>query len=255
MSSETRRWTTLGSRDPYWAVCVDDRYRTNRLTEEDRRDFFASGEQEVAQTLDAIGHVRSGPFSPQRTLDFGCGVGRLTLPLARLSAHVVGVDISEPMLVEARRNAETQGLPNAEFLQTDAFLAQPDTPSFDFIHSYIVFQHIPPATGIRITQSLLQRLRPGGIGALHYTYARRASALRRIVNTVRRRVRPVDIAIRVMQGKAAMEPGIPMHAYDLATLFALLASFGCTRIGGTLTDHGGYLGVQLLFEKAQRTGA
>jgi SAM-dependent methyltransferase len=38
-----------------------------------------------------------------RVLELGCGTGRITLPLGRAGAAVVGIDRSEPMLARARR--------------------------------------------------------------------------------------------------------------------------------------------------------
>jgi SAM-dependent methyltransferase len=41
--------------------------------------------------------------SPCRILDVGCGTGRISLPLQQLGYSVVGVDISEGMVAEAKR--------------------------------------------------------------------------------------------------------------------------------------------------------
>jgi SAM-dependent methyltransferase len=40
-----------------------------------------------------------------RVLELGCGTGRVTLPLARAGARIVGVDLSAPMLARARKRA------------------------------------------------------------------------------------------------------------------------------------------------------
>jgi ubiquinone/menaquinone biosynthesis C-methylase UbiE len=57
-----------------------------------------------------------------RVLDIGCGVGETTRLAARKAArgHVLGVDISEPMLVQARLRAHKDGLPNLTFERGDA---------------------------------------------------------------------------------------------------------------------------------------
>jgi SAM-dependent methyltransferase len=44
---------------------------------------------------------RGGPV-----LEYGCGNGRITLPLARAGVEVVGVDLSAPMLADLRRRLE-----------------------------------------------------------------------------------------------------------------------------------------------------
>ena len=55
-----------------------------------------------------------------RVLELGCGTGRLSLPLLRSGADLVGVDRSEPMLARARRKAGRAGLrPRARFVRGD----------------------------------------------------------------------------------------------------------------------------------------
>src|SRR5947207_4723872 len=47
--------------------------------------------------------VASGTHGP--VLELGCGTGRVTIPLARAGAHMVGIDRSAPMLARAVRRA------------------------------------------------------------------------------------------------------------------------------------------------------
>jgi SAM-dependent methyltransferase len=57
-----------------------------------------------------------------RVLDIGCGTGRTTRDAARAAAPgtALGIDVSGPMLARARREAESEGLRNVEFVQADA---------------------------------------------------------------------------------------------------------------------------------------
>ncbi|AGH37687.1 23S rRNA (uracil(1939)-C(5))-methyltransferase RlmD [Bibersteinia trehalosi] len=55
----------------------------------------------------------------ERVLDLFCGMGNFTLPIAQKAQKVVGVEGVEPMVIQARANAETSGIKNAEFYQTD----------------------------------------------------------------------------------------------------------------------------------------
>jgi SAM-dependent methyltransferase len=57
-----------------------------------------------------------------RVLDIGCGTGHSTLLAARRASrgHVVGIDISAPMLERARADAAAQGIANVRFEQGDA---------------------------------------------------------------------------------------------------------------------------------------
>ncbi|AHG82504.1 23S rRNA (uracil-5-)-methyltransferase RumA [Bibersteinia trehalosi USDA-ARS-USMARC-188] len=55
----------------------------------------------------------------ERVLDLFCGMGNFTLPIAQQAKKVVGVEGVEPMVIQARQNAETSGIKNAEFYRTD----------------------------------------------------------------------------------------------------------------------------------------
>ena len=96
-------------------------------------------------------------------LDFGCGVGRLLIPLARRSRVAVGVDASAAMVDECRQNAARFGISNTA--------CPPERRDFagqvGFVCSFLVRQHIPPARGMGIIGRLRDLLCPGGLGALH----------------------------------------------------------------------------------------
>jgi len=55
------------------------------------------------------------PGSDDDVLDLFCGLGNFSLPLARRSRHVVGVEGEAGLVARARRNAERNGIANAEF--------------------------------------------------------------------------------------------------------------------------------------------
>jgi len=62
------------------------------------------GEKQTAQEVDRI-EALLGIRPPLRILDVGCGNGRHAIELARRSYEVVGIDIAERFLDEARRAA------------------------------------------------------------------------------------------------------------------------------------------------------
>jgi ubiquinone/menaquinone biosynthesis C-methylase UbiE len=55
-----------------------------------------------------------------RVLDVACGTGSLALSIARLAKHVTGIDLSEDMIVTAKRAAIKAGAKNTLFELRDA---------------------------------------------------------------------------------------------------------------------------------------
>jgi len=55
----------------------------------------------------------------ESVLDLFCGLGNFTLPLARQAKSVVGVEGDHALVARARRNAERNGIANAEFFMAD----------------------------------------------------------------------------------------------------------------------------------------
>ncbi len=120
--------------------------------------FAASGERDLAENvLDGL-PVSAG----WRVLEIGCGMGRLVKLLSRRVARVVGVDLSEEMLLRAREYCA--GLPNVELHRTEGGLEFLRDDSFDFVFSHIVFQHLPrKAYAERYFREALRVLAPGGV--------------------------------------------------------------------------------------------
>lgn len=247
-------WERYGKRDPYFGVCTEDEYRAENLDEAAFERFFRSGEEHVGSVLEEIrGHL-ADDFSPRRALDFGCGVGRLTIPLARVCPQVVGVDVSPGMLAEAKKNCFRAGVTNVELASPeDGLRYVPGT--FDFVLSYSVFQHIPPRRGQALLENIIDRLQPDGIGALHFTYHRKASRARYVMHWARKHVPYIHNSVNWIQGKPFSYPLMQWNNYDLNRIYLALQERGCGRSCVRFTDHGGgHLGVYVFFQKRALPG-
>ena len=244
LNEPDKDWEKIGRKDPYFGVLRHPQYRTRSLTPEAREQFFQSGEARIRTVIDTIDRHLGVAFKPQRALDFGCGVGRLLIPLARRSGEVTGIDISASMLAEARRNCETQGVGNVRVARDLSALEG----SYDFIHSHIVFQHMKVARGEAVFAQLLERLTPGGIGVVHFTYAKRrlGQTLRGIVVS---RVPLGAYLFNLFKGMRPWAPHLQMNNYRLDRLFSMLQRARIADLHVEFTDHGGYLGAVLYFRK------
>ncbi len=163
-------WEKLARREPYFPVLTNEGAAAA---------FFESGEEDIASLLTAIHSVLGREIALTSSLDFGCGAGRLTLPLARRATSVVACDTAPTILAHARKNATDAGLQNVTFLTPDELPALPPA-SFDFVCSLLVFEHIAPAAGYDFIRTLVTLVAPSGVAALHIPFGRPGGRLRRL---------------------------------------------------------------------------
>lgn len=259
MATDTdRAWKHFGKTDPYWAVVTAPQYRRDQLTDAGLAEFFAIGERHVEFVLDTIRSQFDESFVPWSCLDFGCGVGRLTIPFAQKCRAVVGVDVSEDMLEEARKNCARFDVANVEFATSDDRLSQIHG-KFDLVHSFIVLQHLHPARGERLIHRLIERVADHGFGVLHVIFSKRATRVRPPGKAWLRRAKcVVHMLFRAVKNLLVAaghcQPTIDMNAYDLNSFFILLQAAGIRRSFVQFTDHGGEYGVLLFFRKQPGEG-
>ncbi len=73
-----------------------------------------------AERLYAVAAQYAGMTGAETVLDLYCGTGTIGLSMASKAARVIGVEIVEQAVEDARKNAAENGIENAEFLCADA---------------------------------------------------------------------------------------------------------------------------------------
>jgi SAM-dependent methyltransferase len=250
LNDTDREWELWGKTDPYFGVLSAPRFRLGAMDEQSRQEFFASGRRHVDHVMEVIRQRLRPDFTPARVLDYGCGVGRVVLPFAESFASATGVDISSAMVQEAAKNASQQELGNLRLLLVEDFESQ-TSEGYDLIHSFIVLQHLRPKRGETIFRNLLRRLEPGGIGAIHLTFATNLPPVLNAAREVRKRSRVIHGILNVAKGNAWSQPLMQSNIYSLNRIFAMLLEEGCGSIYSEFSDNGGLLGIMLYFEKVR----
>jgi len=177
----------------------------------------------------------------ERALDVGCGTGGTTLALARRlgpGARCTGIDISEPMIASARRQARQEGLP-VDFVCADAQHHHFEPASVDVVLSRFGVMFF--ADPVAAFANLRQATRPGG--HLHFV-AWRAAEDNPFMTTAEHAARP-------------LLPGLPQRQPDEAGQFGFARG---ARVRAIL-EHAGWVGtkverldVQCRFPKSELTG-
>jgi SAM-dependent methyltransferase len=156
-----RTWRTLGEERPHWSVLVGDQFLPEHVHEwEDV--FYASGRLELHRLITTIARLNRSPGDLRTVYEYGCGIGRVTVHLARRFPTITACDISTPHLDLAARTVAERGLANVEFAQ--ATLPELGMHAgFDLWLSRIVLQHNSPPVIAAILQRALSLLNPGGL--------------------------------------------------------------------------------------------
>jgi SAM-dependent methyltransferase len=150
-----RCWEHLGGERPHHSVMSVPEFLPEALKANEAQ-FWASGERETAvleQVLARHGMTRLGGLS---CTELGCGVGRLTAPLAKRFASVDAYDISAPHLKLAQGRT---GKATFHLLRDLPITFKPA----DVFYSWIVLQHNPPPVMALLVRSALDCLRPNGL--------------------------------------------------------------------------------------------
>jgi SAM-dependent methyltransferase len=245
MLSTDKAWEKFGRQQPYYGVLADEKF-TGREIDAHRDEFFASGQASASRILRTY-EDHFGKLGSARALDHGCGVGRLTLPLAERFAAVVGLDISPSMLAEARANARRAGVSNVEFEPADDTLSRA-AGKFDFVNSYMVLQHIPVRRGLPIFSQLLGRVQAGG--GFHLHVAIRSDAIgSRALWWASHHIPGVKVWQNICAGRPWNAPAMQMNDYPLKRLVILLAGDGISEFLVSTEQHAKFLTCSILGKK------
>lgn len=146
-------------------------------------EFWSSGPRDLDAVLGALA-VAIQP--DDEIVEIGCGIGRVTRPMAERGKSVRAVDVSAEMLAQARQ--ENAQLTNVEWIQGDGeSLAGIADESADACFSYVVLQHIPdPDVILTYVREMGRVLRPGGWAAFQVS---NDDSVHRPRTTLRQRLR------------------------------------------------------------------
>lgn len=243
MADSDHNWRLWGQRDPYYGVLTDPKFRRDSI-EANRQNFFESGQAFIGHWLAEI-ERHFGALPRERALDFGCGVGRLTIPLSEHFDAVVGLDISQAMLEEAGRNSANRKI---DYLLSDDTLSRVEG-TFDFVNSCIVLQHIPVTRGMALLTQLLARVRTGGGCLIQLSTKRNYSWWRELRYQIRHAVPGGQAMMNLLGGRAADSPVMAMNEYSLDSVLRLFRAHGFEEMLVRYEQHHGDIENAIIFAR------
>jgi SAM-dependent methyltransferase len=162
-------WSKVGATAPHWSVLTHDAFLPENLSQNLDR-FYESGAQDTDLIRALLNRIGREPAEFKCCVEYGCGVGRTTIPLARLFPKVVALDISPPHMALAAQYAASSGLSNIQFLQVTPSDLMPAS-GYDLWYSRLVLQHNAPPVSLAVLEKVFAGLAPNGVaivGVLTY---------------------------------------------------------------------------------------
>jgi ubiquinone/menaquinone biosynthesis C-methylase UbiE len=247
-----KSWEKLGQKNPYYWVTTMDEYVDKKWDQETQAKFFNDSANYLNKILRIInGHIDSN-FTPTNALDFGCGVGRVTIPLSKVCKSVVGTDVSSSMLEAADKLCKEEDIGNIKLVKGDDNLSKV-TGTFDFIHSIYVFQHIPFKRGKIILDRLLSSLEPNGVGTLQFLIHNELSISKKLIYWTKVNIPLACNIFNIIKGKSWNTPMMQLNNYNLNYILQTLKKNGCEHSYIRYTKEDEYYGALIFFQKNEET--
>ena len=222
-------WESLGGTDPLWAVLSRADKKGGRWAAE---EFFATGVREIEALMKDLGSLGRVP-GRRAALDFGCGVGRLTQPLAAHFEEVVGVDLSHEMVRVAQ--AHNRAPERCRFVvNTAPDLAVFPTGSFDLVVSYLTLQHMPPRYSTSYLREFVRIARTGGVIVVQLP-----AVPATLLAALKGPLRNARNSVRALLARVGVGSGARMGMYGVkgGTVRELLYEAGAQVVDATPADH------------------
>lgn len=203
-------WEHLGKTRAHHSVITNELFLPDDLNK-NISVFWKSGFEElvvIKKQLERFGKILNKELV---SVEYGCGVGRVTAPLAQQVSSLHAYDISAPHLEYAEDHMKDEAVDNIVF----HLVSDPLAPlhKCDFFYSRIVFQHNPPPIIHQLFKNALVALNPGGVAIIQ----------------VPTHINGYSFSIEEWLGKDHLLD-MQMHCIPQEAIFKLIDEMGCSLL-------------------------
>ena len=158
-------WEHLGNTDAHWSVVTQPQYKKDNFSS-NKEAFFDSGRQNVELILATLRRYEINTNSLKNCIEFGCGVGRMSMYLSPLVDKLYAYDISAPHLNHLRELVKERELSNVMPLQLMQLEDLQAHSQINLVVSLITLQHNTPPLIVYFLKSLLKTLSRKGVAVI-----------------------------------------------------------------------------------------
>lgn len=156
-------WTKLGKDEPYWSVLTSNRYKCSEIGQNSIDQFYKTGKKDVGLIELALTRNNININRLKSCLEYGCGIGRMTIWLAGLFSKVIALDFSRSHLDFLKIKCLEKEIKNIDTFHLKSVEGLDDIESIDLIISLLTLQHNPPPVLAYIIDKLLKKLNHRGV--------------------------------------------------------------------------------------------
>ena len=219
----SQQWTVCGENRPHHSVLSSDEYLPQNLNESAIQSMYQSGADELALIKRLSERAGVDLSNKRRWLELGCGVGRVTVHLAKEFENVTAVDVSPGNLRHCIAMMTHLGIKNADLIQIRHVRDIENLGTFDGFFSRIVLQHNPPPVQRFILDRILRSITHGGVACFQTVVGGKGYAY------------SAQLHLR-----GALSDDFEMHALPMRHIFEILSRLGFRVLDVFRELSGGY---------------
>jgi SAM-dependent methyltransferase len=155
------QYAKVGPTEPHFSVVMDSPEAIDSV-DANISQFWATGHAQAQDLLQPLEHFGLTELKNKTAVEFGCGIGRLSLGLAGKFKQLHSYDVSDSQITLAKKASVDAGVHNSQFHLSSGNPFSALEPT-DFFYSKNTFEHYPPPIIHQFIRNALRSLKSDGL--------------------------------------------------------------------------------------------